>query len=317
MCSTLYTTLQSNFVLISNLHCNFHRNFVIICIAIFIVNCTVIVIVISIVNCAVIVIVIFIVNCAVIVIVNCAVIFIVNCAVIVIVKMNHDILLLCSSSACNHNLDLVLAVDSSDAVSKDGWQKIKSFMTGILDAFQVSEEHTHVGILTFSSVPYLETRLSENFKKDDIALLINNMQQLQGKQRRIDKALRMAVAEFFSPKAHGFRDDTSKALVLITGGNPTAGSESLESAVKPLQQNGVSAVAVGIGSGIDEAQLRAIGRKAGNYLKVPNYEDLLSYVYPVVKDVCQGRQCVSAYPIFVFCCIIMIIMMRCLRNVIV
>ena len=358
MCSTLYTTLQSNFVLISNLHCNFHRNFVIICIAIFIVNCTVIVIVISIVNCAVIVIVIFIVNCAVIVIVifivifiancavivivifiancavivivifivdrvivifivNCAVIFIVNCAVIVIVKMNHDILLLCSSSACNHNLDLVLAVDSSDAVSKDGWQKIKSFMTGILDAFQVSEEHTHVGILTFSSVPYLETRLSENFKKDDIALLINNMQQLQGKQRRIDKALRMAVAEFFSPKAHGFRDDTSKALVLITGGNPTAGSESLASAVKPLQQNGVSAVAVGIGSGIDEAQLRAIGRKAGNYLKVPNYEDLLSYVYPVVKDVCQGRQCVSAYPIFVFCCIIMIIMMRCLRNVIV
>ena len=231
--------------------------------------------------------------------------------------MNHDILLLRSSSACNHNLDLVLAVDSSDAVSKDGWQKIKSFMTGILDAFQVSEEHTHVGILTFSSVPYLETRLSENFKKDDIALLINNMQQLQGKQRRIDKALRMAVAEFFSPKAHGFRDDTSKALVLITGGNPTAGSESLASAVKPLQQNGVSAVAVGIGSGIDEAQLRAIGRKAGNYLKVPNYEDLLSYVFPVVKDVCQGRQCISAYPIFVFCCIIMIIMMRCLRNVIV
>ena len=78
-------------------------------------------------------------------------------------------------------------------------------MKGILDAFRISEAETHFGILTFSSVPYLESRLLENFKRDDIILLINNMEQLQGKHRRIDKALQIAVAEFFSPKARGLQ----------------------------------------------------------------------------------------------------------------
>ena len=81
----------------------------------------------------------------------------------------------------------------------------------------------------------------------------------------------------------------SKALLLITGGNPTEGSESLSTAAKPLEQNGVSAVAVGIGSDIDEAQLKAVGREQRRSLKVTNYEDLLSYVYSVVNDLCQGN----------------------------
>lgn len=190
-------------------------------------------------------------------------------------------------SACNHNLDLVLAVDSSDAVPKEGWEKMKSFMTGILDAFRISESDTHVGIVTFSSVPYLETRFSE--KKNDITELVKNMQQLQGKQRRVDKALRMANAEFFSPKSRGFRPDKSKAFVVITGGNPTQGTENLVSAVKPLTQNGVSVVAVGIGSDADEGQLRSIGGRKENSFKVPNYDDLQSYVTAVVKDICEGE----------------------------
>ena len=161
-------------------------------------------------------------------------------------------------------------------------------MTGILDAFQISKANTHVGILTFSSVPYLETRLSENFKKNDITQLVKNMQQLHGKQRRIDKALRMANAEFFSPKSRGFRPDYSKAFVVITGGNPTQSTESLASAVRPLTQNGVSVVAVGVGSDIDEGQLRSMGGRKENSFKVPNYDDLQSYVSAVVKDLCQG-----------------------------
>lgn len=162
-------------------------------------------------------------------------------------------------------------------------------MSGILDAFRISESDTHVGILTFSSVPYLETRLYENLKKNEITQLLQNMQQLQGKQRRIDKALRMANAEFFSPKSRGFRPDISKAFVLITGGNPTPGTESLSSAVTPLTQNGVSVVAVGIGSDINEGQLRSMGGKKESSFKIPKYEDLQSYVSAVVKDICQGN----------------------------
>ena len=189
---------------------------------------------------------------------------------------------------CKHNLDLVFAVDSSTAVPKEGWQKIKTFITGILDSFPISESNTHVGIVTFSSVPYLETRLSEKFAKNDITQLVKNMQQLQGKQRRVDKALQMANAEFFSPKSRGFRPDKSKAFVLITGGIPTQGTEDLISAVKPLTQNSVSVVAVGVGSDVDEAQLRSMSGKKENSFKVSNYDDLQSYVSAVVKDLCQG-----------------------------
>ena len=168
---------------------------------------------------------------------------------------------------------------------------MKSFMKGILDAFPISESNTHVGILTFSSVPYLETRLSEKFTKNEITELVKNMQQLQGKQRRIDKALQMANAEFFSPKSRGFRADKSKAFVIITGGNPTQGSESLVSAVRPLTQNGVSVIAVGVGSDVDEGQLRSMGGKKENSFKVSDYDDLQSYVTAVVKDICQGKIC--------------------------
>ena len=114
------------------------------------------------------------------------------------------------------------------------------------------------------------------------------MQQLQGKQRRIDKALRMANAEFFSPKSRGFRPDKSKAFVVITGGNPTQGAENLVSAVRPLTQNGVSVVAVGVGSDVDEAQLRSMSGKKENSFKVSNYDNLQSYVSAVVKDLCEG-----------------------------
>ncbi len=114
------------------------------------------------------------------------------------------------------------------------------------------------------------------------------MQQLQGKQRRIDKALRMANAEFFSPKSSGFRPDHSKAFVVITGGNPTQSTESLASAVRPLTQNGVSVVAVGVGSDIDEGQLKSMVGGKENSFRVPNYDDLQSYVSAVVKDICQG-----------------------------
>lgn len=161
-------------------------------------------------------------------------------------------------------------------------------MAGILDAFRISKSDTRVGIVTFSSVPYLETRLSEKFDKGEITQLVKNMEQLQGKQRRIDKVLRMANAEFFSPKSTGFRPDKGKAFVVITGGNPTQGTESVGSALTPLAQNGVSVVAVGIGPEVDEGQLRSMAGRKENSLKVPRYDDLQSYVSVVVADLCRG-----------------------------
>lgn len=182
-----------------------------------------------------------------------------------------------------------MAVDSSSAVPKENWLKIKSFMKSIVDAFLISKPATHVGILSFSSVPYLETRFLEELSKSNISQLLDNMQQLLGKQRRIDKALRMANSEFFSLKSRGFRPHKSKVFLLITGGNPTEGTKDVASAVNLLTQNGVSVMAVGVGPGVDNALLQSMMEKKENYFKIADYNKLGTYVSDVVKAICKGE----------------------------
>lgn len=93
----------------------------------------------------------------------------------------------------------------------------------------------------------------------------------------------------FAP-SQGGRSNIIDVAVVLTDGKSDPGSEPLETATEPLREQGVHVVSVGLGSDIDEKELRTITtyKETGPFL-IKDINDLVKYVESLAKEICYGK----------------------------
>ena len=98
---------------------------------------------------------------------------------------------------CKSVLDVAFIVDSSGSLRSE-YHKEKKFVKMMIESFGLGLSTTRAGIITFSHVAELSVKLSEHDSLNDFKAAVDAL-PMMGSNTRIDKALQLTLAEFFSP----------------------------------------------------------------------------------------------------------------------
>ena len=116
--------------------------------------------------------------------------------------------------ACTVPVDLAFIIDASGSIGAANFQKILKFVAKIVDAFEIRENGTHVGVIHYSDDAVLDFDFNKfkgnQLNRENIVKEINKISVTEGRTR-IDKALMLAEKSLFTTEA-GMRADKPKVL---------------------------------------------------------------------------------------------------------
>lgn len=140
-----------------------------------------------------------------------------------------------SFSACMRALDLGIILDGSGSVKQSNFKKALQFLSTLVSHTRVSPSGTHVGMITYNSIPTLEfTPAETNYHhltslKHRIGLVGYN-----GGWTFTDKALSLADQSLFTRRG-GDRSGAQNVLIVLTDGMTSSTSVPYPEVLKPLQ----------------------------------------------------------------------------------
>ena len=171
-----------------------------------------------------------------------------NVACILAVNISTD----CSVSG----LDIYFVMDESGSVGSSNYQLMKQFVYNTVNEFDIGADETQVGVISFSSYAQVQFYLNTYHDKSALLTAINNL-PYSGGSTDTAAALNLLEQSGFT-SANGGRPLTQaipRVAVVITdgrsGGDTAAAAQSAHDA-------GITILAVGIGSNVDNDELTAI-----------------------------------------------------------
>ncbi|KAK3599233.1 hypothetical protein CHS0354_012842 [Potamilus streckersoni] len=116
----------------------------------------------------------------------------------------------------NQAIDLVILVDSSSSLSVLDFKRAQEFMKEVVQGFDISPNHTHVGVVLYSTQVSVEFQLNQYYDKQAVIEAIDHMTYSPG-SRETAKALQVAVEQMFDSR-YGSRPNVAQVMLLITTG---------------------------------------------------------------------------------------------------
>lgn len=189
---------------------------------------------------------------------------------------------------CKNQIDIGFIVDSSGSLRRE-YHKEKEFVKRVVESLDLSPNGSRASIITFSRNAEHSVKLNE---RQDLPAFTNAVDNLPmfGKTTRIDRALKMAREEMFSPQ-NGARAGIPKLLILLTDGSQTKDVDAIDPAVvaKEIRDKGVILLVIGIGKNTNHQELLKIAGKAANVYQASNFDELKSskFIDDVSKSSCE------------------------------
>ncbi|KAG8506779.1 Cartilage matrix protein [Galemys pyrenaicus] len=187
--------------------------------------------------------------------------------------------------------DLVFVVDSSRSVRPVEFEKVKVFLSQVIESLDVGPNATRVGVVNYASAVKQEFPLRAHASKAALLQAVRRIQPLStGTMTGL--AIQFAITKAFSD-AEGGRarsPDISKVAIVVTDGRP---QDSVRDVSARAQASGVELFAIGVGR-VDKATLRQIASEPQDehvdYVESYNVIEKLSKKFQeafcVVSDLC-------------------------------
>lgn len=113
---------------------------------------------------------------------------------------------------CNVPLDFAIIVDTSGSISRRNFALLLRFIRSLVDSFDVSEDHTHIAIVEYSTKATVQLRFNDlsgrKLNKYNVNRKVKTIPRTRG-FTYIDRALRKANDEVFTEEA-GMRYNVRK-----------------------------------------------------------------------------------------------------------
>ncbi|XP_006907315.1 collagen alpha-5(VI) chain [Pteropus alecto] len=190
-----------------------------------------------------------------------------------------------AQEACNiQEADVIFFCDGSDMVSDSEFVTMTTFLSDLIDNFDIQSQRMKIGMAQFGSRYQEIIELDNSLSKTQWKTRIQTVAKSKGPPR-IDLALKQ-VSVMFHPSAGGRRNaGVPQTLVVITSGGPQA---NVADAVKILRDLGICILVLGIGP-VHKEQLLPI---AGNSEKIITFQDFnklknVEVKKRIVRDICQ------------------------------
>ncbi|XP_078348187.1 uncharacterized protein LOC144633234 isoform X3 [Oculina patagonica] len=191
-------------------------------------------------------------------------------------------------SACKRPMDIGVIMDRSGSVGAANFEKAKQFVISLVHKLQISSHGTRIGIIPYHSDAQVAVKFADvaHQSPDAMTRLIKGIPYTSG-MTRTDKAIELASSHLFSG-AGGLRSDKPNVLIVMTDGKTNAGSKPYKTVLAPLKNKHVRMIAVGVGSGINENELKEIADgKRENVVHVDKFDELVNNENNVLFASCQ------------------------------
>ncbi|GAB1288997.1 Cartilage matrix protein [Apodemus speciosus] len=187
--------------------------------------------------------------------------------------------------------DLVFVVDSSRSVRPVEFEKVKVFLSQVIESLDVGPNATRVGLVNYASTVKPEFPLRAHGSKAALLQAVRRIQPLStGTMTGL--ALQFAITKALSD-AEGGRarsPDISKVVIVVTDGRP---QDSVRDVSERARASGIELFAIGVGR-VDKATLRQIASEPQDehvdYVESYNVIEKLAKKFQeafcVVSDLC-------------------------------
>ncbi|XP_061189713.1 collagen alpha-3(VI) chain-like isoform X2 [Saccostrea echinata] len=186
----------------------------------------------------------------------------------------------------NKPADVVFLLDSSNSIWGPFFQKQLQFVKDVISMFQIGENTTRVGVLTYSSNVNREFYLDKFHTKEDVLSAIGRISQMHGYATHTNKAIKFMREKMFSVN-HGAREDVPQIGIVLTDGQSSNMLMTVWEASKAKRQK-IYIFSIGIGSRINTRELRMMAtRPASEYFfRVSDFNALQN-----IKNILAVRTC--------------------------
>lgn len=162
-------------------------------------------------------------------------------------------------------------------------------MQGLINQLSESQTDIRAALVLFSRTAELEIKFSEYTDRNDFNKKVSSL-PLLGSTTRIDLALNVAYEQMFNVK-NGMRPGVRKVLVLLTDGKQTEMVDAIRpaAAAQPFHKDGIKVITIGIGIGVDPAELESIVQRPENLYFAKDFNELKtsSFIVGITDASCE------------------------------
>ncbi|XP_009583600.1 PREDICTED: collagen alpha-1(XXII) chain-like, partial [Fulmarus glacialis] len=150
----------------------------------------------------------------------------------------------------NVHYDLVFILDASSSVGKEDFEKVRQWVSNLVETFEIGPDKTRVGVVRYSDRPTTEFDLGKYKTREEIKEAARNIKYYGGNTNTGD-ALRYINTYSFSKEAGGRLSDQTvkKVAILLTDGRS---QDYVLDAATAAHQAGIRIFAVGVGEALKE-----------------------------------------------------------------
>nr|XP_006111035.1 collagen alpha-1(XXI) chain [Pelodiscus sinensis] len=187
--------------------------------------------------------------------------------------------------------DLVFILDGSYSVGPENFEIIKRWLVNITRNFDIGPKFIQVGVVQYSDYPVLEIPLGTHDSSEN---LIREMEYIQylGGNTRTGRAIQFAIDHLFAKSSRFL----TKIAVVLTDGKS---QDEVKEAAAEARKNKITLFAIGVGSEIEEDELRAIANKpSSTYVFYVEDYIAISRIREVIKQkLCEESVCPTRIPV--------------------
>ncbi|XP_064002864.1 matrilin-3 isoform X4 [Pogoniulus pusillus] len=166
-----------------------------------------------------------------------------------------------ADTACkNRPLDLVFIIDSSRSVRPEEFEKVKIFLSEMIDTLDIGETTTRVAVMNYASTVKVEFPLRTYFDKASMKEAISHIEPLSA-GTMTGLAIQTAMEEVFTEEM-GTRPasfNIPKVVIVVTDGRP---QDQVQDVAASAQTAGIEIYAVGV----DRADMQSLRTMASEPL---------------------------------------------------
>ncbi|XP_053880420.1 collagen alpha-1(XXI) chain isoform X2 [Malaclemys terrapin pileata] len=187
--------------------------------------------------------------------------------------------------------DLVFILDGSYSVGPENFEIIKRWLVNITRNFDIGPKFIQVGVVQYSDYPVLEIPLGTH---DSTENLIREMEFIQylGGNTRTGRSIQFSIDHLFAKSSRFL----TKIAVVLTDGKS---QDEVKDAAAEARKNKITLFAIGVGSEIEEDELRAIANKpSSTYVFYVEDYIAISRIREVIKQkLCEESVCPTRIPV--------------------
>lgn len=185
--------------------------------------------------------------------------------------------------------DLAFILDTSSSVGKENFEKIRQWVSNLVESFDVGPDKTRVAVVRYSDRPTIEFKLDRYRTMDEVKRAAKNIVYRGGNTMTGD-AISYTVKNIFteSAGARPLSRDTKRVAILLTDG---LSQDYVLEPAREASRAGIRMFAVGIGAEALKVELEEIAAEPKNahVFNVADFNAIDTIRGRLRKSLCESK----------------------------